>query len=74
MQIVIPLLPGIVVLAYFLIGYLAARLWAISGEAFIVLIVAWPMFLVLALAAPVINWWVNRHIPERRNDDRTSSQ
>lgn len=47
--------------AWIIIGILFAHFMAIGTRAVITLIVAWPIFAVLIIAAPIINWYLNNN-------------
>jgi hypothetical protein len=56
-----------VVALWLMIGCAFAWKMAISTRAVVVLMIAWPLFVVLIILAPAINWYVNRNIPNRKD-------
>jgi VIT1/CCC1 family predicted Fe2+/Mn2+ transporter len=59
----IPVWIVLAILAYAIVGAIFARYMAISTGAVIVLVLLWPIFAVLIIAAPVINHFANRNLP-----------
>lgn len=56
---------AVMILAYLGIGAGFALGLAISWRAWVVFVLLWPIFAVLMVLSPAINWWVNREFRRR---------
>lgn len=60
---------AVIILAWIAVGLVFAYCMAISPQAIVVLVLAWPLFLVLIVLSYPLNRYINWRYPPGRSDD-----